>query len=98
MLGGQIAVFADLHWHAAARTRIAVTRNNPDEITLSLFFIQHDAPSQPIRPQVSHYIRTALAADVDTPAWAPEPLRKDEIGVPDFEQQQKHDEADDKSD
>jgi hypothetical protein len=38
MLVGQIIVFADLHRHAAARARIAVTRNDPDEITLSLFF------------------------------------------------------------
>jgi hypothetical protein len=37
MLVGQIVVFADLHRHAAAWARIAVARNDPDEITLSLF-------------------------------------------------------------
>ena len=37
MLVGQIVVFADLHRHAAARARIAVPRNDPDEMTLSLF-------------------------------------------------------------
>jgi hypothetical protein len=37
MLVGQIVVFADLHRHAAAWARIALTRNDPDEITLSLF-------------------------------------------------------------
>jgi hypothetical protein len=37
MLVGQIAVFADLHRHAATRARIAVTRNDPGEMTLSLF-------------------------------------------------------------
>jgi len=37
MLVGQIAVLADLHWLAATRTRIAVPRNDPDEMTLSLF-------------------------------------------------------------
>src|SRR5215469_11588666 len=33
----------------------------------SLFLLQHDAPSQPIRPQVSHSVRTALAADALAP-------------------------------
>jgi hypothetical protein len=37
MLIGQIVVFADLHRHAATRTGIAVARNDPDEMTLSLF-------------------------------------------------------------
>jgi hypothetical protein len=37
MLVGQIAVLADLHRHAATRAKIAVPRNDPDEITLSLF-------------------------------------------------------------
>ena len=37
ILVGQIAVLADLHWLAATRTRIAVPRNDPDEMTLSLF-------------------------------------------------------------
>ena len=36
---GQIAVFAGLHRHATTRTRIAVTRNDPEEITLSLFLV-----------------------------------------------------------
>ena len=44
MLVGQIVVFADLHRHAAAWARIAPTRNDPDEITLSLFLI-HCSPS-----------------------------------------------------
>jgi hypothetical protein len=87
-----------LHRHAATRTRIALTRNDPDEITLSLFFYSTRRAVPIHSPQVSHYTRTALAADVDTAAGAPELLGKDEIGVPDFKQQQKHDEADDKSD
>ena len=37
MLVGQIVVLADLHRHAATRAKIAVPRNDPDEITLSLF-------------------------------------------------------------
>jgi hypothetical protein len=37
MLVGQIAVFADLHWHAATRARIAVARNDDGAITLALF-------------------------------------------------------------
>ena len=37
MLVGQIAVLADLHRHATTRAKIAVPRNDPDEITLSLF-------------------------------------------------------------
>ena len=45
MLVGQIAVLADLHRHAATRTRIAVPRNDPDEMTLSLF-LAHSARRQ----------------------------------------------------
>ena len=37
MLVGQIAVLVDLHRHAATRAKIPVPRNDPDEITLSLF-------------------------------------------------------------
>ena len=63
MLFGQVAALADLHRHAATRARITIPRNDYGAIMLSLFLVQYDAPSQPIRPQVSHSVRTALAAD-----------------------------------
>jgi len=43
MLFGQVAALADLHRHAAAWARIAVTRNDYGAIMLSLFLVQHDA-------------------------------------------------------
>ena len=62
MLFGQVAAL-DLQRHAATRAGVAVPGNDYGAIMLSLFLVQHDAPSQPIRPQVSHSVRTALAAD-----------------------------------
>ena len=39
MFVGQLAVFADLHRHAATRARIAVARNDYGAITLALFLV-----------------------------------------------------------